>query len=93
LPALEALALGAVVVCPDCIGNRAVCRDRETALVPPFDAGAIAEAAREAAALPAATRRAMDTAAAAVVARHGPDEERRAFLAILDSLPPTGGRP
>ena len=93
LPALEALALGALVVCPDCIGNRAICRDRVTALVPAFDAGAIAEAAREALALPAATRRALRTAAASVVARHGPDEERRAFLAILDSLPPTGGRP
>ena len=37
LPALEAMQLGCVVVCPDCIGNRDFCRDRETAIVPPYD--------------------------------------------------------
>ena len=35
LPALEAMALGALVVCPDCVGNRSFCRDGDNALVPP----------------------------------------------------------
>lgn len=41
LPALEAMAMGCVVICPDCIGNRAFCIDEVTALVPDHDAAAI----------------------------------------------------
>lgn len=41
LPALEAMAMGCVVICPDCIGNRAFCMDEVTALVPGADAVAI----------------------------------------------------
>jgi len=44
LPALEAMAMGCVVICPDCIGNRAFCIDEVTALVPDQDAAAIEEA-------------------------------------------------
>ena len=35
LPALEAMALGTLVICPDCVGNRSFCRDGDNALVPP----------------------------------------------------------
>ena len=34
LPALESMAVGAAVVCPDCVGNRSFCRDGDTCLVP-----------------------------------------------------------
>ena len=34
LPALEAMALGTLVVCPDCVGNRSFCRDGDNAFVP-----------------------------------------------------------
>ncbi len=34
LPALESMALGALVVCPDCVGNRSFCRDGDTCLMP-----------------------------------------------------------
>jgi hypothetical protein len=45
LPALESMALGAAVVCPDCGGNRSFCRDGETCLVPERNERAIAAAA------------------------------------------------
>ncbi|HEV3047160.1 MAG TPA: glycosyltransferase [Solirubrobacteraceae bacterium] len=45
LPALESMALGAAVVCPDCVGNRSFCRDGETCLVPERNERAIAKAA------------------------------------------------
>jgi glycosyltransferase involved in cell wall biosynthesis len=35
LPALEAMACGAAVVCADAVGNRAFCGDGETCLAPP----------------------------------------------------------
>ena len=34
LPALEAMALGTLVVCPDCVGNRSFCRDGYNVFVP-----------------------------------------------------------
>jgi hypothetical protein len=36
LPALEAMAMGATVVCPDCRGNRSFCINEVTALVPDY---------------------------------------------------------
>jgi glycosyltransferase involved in cell wall biosynthesis len=45
LPALESMALGAAVVCPDCVGNRSFCRDGETCLVPERSERAMTEAA------------------------------------------------
>src|SRR5262249_37357907 len=44
LPALEAMALGAAVVVPDCIGNRSFCRHQESCIVPDATASAIAAA-------------------------------------------------
>jgi Glycosyl transferases group 1 len=44
LPALESMALGTLVVCPDCVGNRSFCRDGETCLVPVRSEEAMLEA-------------------------------------------------
>jgi hypothetical protein len=45
LPALESMALGAAVVCPDCVGNRSFCRDSDTCLVPKRTKRAIVKSA------------------------------------------------
>ncbi|MFZ4731194.1 MAG: glycosyltransferase [Pirellulales bacterium] len=87
LPALEAMALGALVVCPDCIGNRSFCRDQVTSLVPSHDPDAIVGAAFEAVSLAAERRQALRQAAAAEVEHHGLEDECRRFLRILDTLP------
>ena len=47
LPALEAMAMGCVVICPDCVGNRAFCVDEVTALVPDHDVAAVEAAVDE----------------------------------------------
>jgi glycosyltransferase involved in cell wall biosynthesis len=86
LPALEAMAAGATVVCPDCIGNRGFCRDRETAFVPRYtleDVVAAAIAATTQSPRDAATMRA---AAAAESLAHSLAAERLAFLKILEAL-------
>lgn len=92
LPALEAMALGAIVVCPDCVGNRSFCRDRITSLVPARDPDAIVRAALEAVALAAPRRLALRQAAATEVEHHGLEEECRRFLEILDTLPASAVR-
>lgn len=86
LPALEAMALGCLVVCPDCVGNRGFCRDGETAFRPAAAVDAIVAATRAAVATDDEAGRSMRRAAAAEVERHGLDRERRAFLEILDGV-------
>ena len=48
LPALEALALRSVVVCPDVIGNRSFCLDGVNCFRPAFEEEALLGAAEEA---------------------------------------------
>ena len=83
LPAVEGMAAGTLVVCPDCIGNRSYCLDGENCFRPAFDEQAIVTAAKRA--LRDEDRRAAMIAAAAATARaHDLGAERRAFLEILD---------
>jgi len=44
LPALEAMAMGVTLVCPDCIGNRSFCVDGLTCLVPKYELESIEKA-------------------------------------------------
>ena len=44
MPALEAMTMGTVVICPNCIGNRSFCVNEVTALAPGFDATEIVAA-------------------------------------------------
>ena len=86
LPALEAFALGTLVVCPDCVGNRQFCRDGETCLRPSHAPEAILAAAKTALALTPIERGRIVAAASAEAAVRGLDGERGAFLDLLDNL-------
>jgi glycosyltransferase involved in cell wall biosynthesis len=85
LPALEAMAVGTVVVCPDCIGNRSFCLPGENCFRPGYDEDAIVAAAeaalREEPGLDEMRERARATAQA-----HDIADERAAFLDILDGV-------
>jgi hypothetical protein len=84
LPALEAMALGCLVVVPDCIGNRSLCVPGVNSYRPAYKLEAIAADA-EAALVAAATadRQSLLYGAAATVARSSHDEERRRFQDLL----------
>jgi hypothetical protein len=86
LPALEAMALGALVVCPDCVGNRSFCIQDKNCLQPAYDESAIVAAVHAALALPAAKADAMLAAARTTAERHSIQTERAAFLAVLNDL-------
>lgn len=86
LPALEAMALGALVVCPDCVGNRGFCRSGDTAWRPAYALDEVVAATIRAATLTEPAAAAMRTAAAAEVRNHGLEAERLAFLRILDAV-------
>lgn len=86
LPALEAFALGSLVVCPDCVGNRSFCRDGDTCLRPAATDDAIVEATRFAIALSADRRREIVGAARREAAGRTLDVERGRFLALIEDL-------
>lgn len=87
LPALEAMALGTIVVCPDCVGNRSFCIDGVTAWRPPYESEALLAATRAALRATPAALESQRRAAHEMAGRHNLAEERRAFLEILDHLP------
>lgn len=84
LPALESMALGALVVCPDCVGNRSFCRDGDTCLMPKRRERAIARAALSALSAEPDELAPMLTAASAESRARSLAVERARFLAILD---------
>ncbi|MGH2978464.1 MAG: glycosyltransferase [Solirubrobacterales bacterium] len=85
LPALEGMAVGTMVVCPDCIGNRSFCLPGENCFRPAYDEDEIVAAAetalREEPGLGELRARALATAR-----DHDIAGERAAFLAILDRV-------
>ncbi|MBC7802524.1 MAG: glycosyltransferase family 4 protein [Candidatus Parcubacteria bacterium] len=84
LPALEGMALGTIVVCPDCVGNRSLCIPGLNCFLPEYDLESIAGAAETALRLDAAEAEQLLSGALATVARYGAEAERRAFLELLD---------
>lgn len=82
LPALEAMALGAAVVVPDCIGNRSFCRHEETCVMPDAAAPAIAAAAR-ALATDAPLRARLALAGRATALRYSMIRERETYIAVV----------
>ena len=85
LPAVEAMAAGTAVVCPDCIGNRSYCLDGENSLRPAYDEDAIVAAAERVLG-DAALRARLTEAAGPTADAHDLAVERRAFLEILDRV-------
>jgi glycosyltransferase involved in cell wall biosynthesis len=93
LPAIEGMALGTVVVCPDCVGNRSFCLPGVNAFRPDFRFEDIVEAARAALVLPEVERRQLLANARETASGHSLAAEREAFgrvLADLDRLWATG---
>ena len=86
LPAIEAMAAGAVVVCPDCVGTRSFCADGTNCLNPPYDEPAIVAAAKRALDLDAGRAAEMREQARVTAHAHDLQAERAAFLEILDRV-------
>lgn len=87
LPALEAMALGCLVICPDCVGNRSFCRDGFNALVPAgHDEASVFAALRRARELEAGQEAEVVANGRATAAEHSLERERRAFHELLASV-------
>jgi hypothetical protein len=87
LPALEAMALGTLVICPDCVGNRGFCRDGETAILPASrDVDAWLAAVARARGLSVERAAAIAGNARMVAAEHSLARERAAFHEVLTAV-------
>lgn len=85
LPALEGMALGALAICPDCVGNRGFMNGRN-AVFPKYELPALIEATEAAIMMPEHERTAVLEQARATVARHQPEAERTAYSDVLKNL-------
>jgi glycosyltransferase involved in cell wall biosynthesis len=87
LPAVEAMILRTLVLCPDVGGNRAFCRDGETAIVPArYELSALLAAINRVGALGKTAREALITRAAKTAALYSLSRERAAFHDILTDI-------
>ena len=57
LPALEAMALGSLVICPDCIGNRSFCLPGRNCFRPNYDLNSVIDSVQSAEKAKAVCRR------------------------------------
>jgi hypothetical protein len=86
LPALEGMACGTIVVCPDCVGNRGFCQDKVNCFKPDYELNGIVSAARGALQQSAVERTSMLENAKATVREHSLERERKSFVEILEQI-------
>ena len=86
LPALEGMACGTLVVCPDCHGNRGFCLDGVNCFRPKYGSQSIAAAMKAAIGQPEEGRTRMLERATATVDEYSLASEREKFLRILTQI-------
>jgi glycosyltransferase involved in cell wall biosynthesis len=87
LPALEGMALGTLVICPDCVGNRGFCLHNENSLMPSYDLNSILSACLNALELLSkGTSLKITNAAYRKFQYHSLKRERDEFLRILNDI-------
>ena len=85
LPAIEAMALETILVCPDCVANRSFCIDGANCFRPAYDLGEIVAAA-ETASRSVDDLQPMIAAGRRTAATHSLAAQRAAFLDLLDRI-------
>ncbi|MGR8933326.1 MAG: glycosyltransferase [Gammaproteobacteria bacterium] len=86
LPALEAMALKTLVICPDCIGNRDFCLDGINCLRPNYDSAAVAASCLTALGLSNDAHKRIVDRAHQIAGEYRLDTERQRYLDILDRM-------
>jgi hypothetical protein len=86
LPALEAMAMGCIVICPDCIGNQSFCLDGVNAFRPNYCLDAILQATLQALALPESRKQALLKESLRTVENHSLNKERSTFHSLLTNM-------
>ncbi len=90
LPALEGMALGTLVICPDCVGNRAFCIPGHNCLQPPYRAEKLLDGIKEAFSWAPEFSEAVRARGRDTALRHSLDRERQAFAVVIQQFVTTG---
>jgi len=86
LPALEGMALGTLVICPDCIGNRSFCRPGQNCYRPAYNVEDVVEAVRSARGLSPTQIAQLIRCGRETAESHRLEKERQAFHEILQRV-------
>lgn len=86
LPALEGMAMGTFVICPDCRGNREFCSDGINCLMPDYNPATLLAACLQALATPQSQRTGITAAGVRKAALHEITTERHRYLRALESF-------
>ena len=86
LPALEGMALGTLVVCPDCIGNRSFCLPGHNAYRPNYTVDDVVRDTEAALALPPDRAEQLRETARRTADEHSLSREREAFWDVLQNV-------
>jgi len=86
LPALEAMYLGTLVICPDCIGNRSFCKDAITCIRPVYNFKNIIKSIQKSLAMSAEERVIITNTAKKLSLEHTIEQERDNFLELLSGI-------
>ena len=84
LPALEAMAAGSLVICPDCNGNRSFCINNETCLMPAYEYGELVDSVMTLFESSSTYKKSMQTRALKMVKNYNINNERSEFLRIIN---------
>lgn len=86
LPAIEAMAMRSLVVCPDVIGNRSFCIPEKNCFFPAFQEDELVDSTEAALALTGSERERMLQGGENTALQHDIAHERAAFHEVLDHL-------
>jgi len=86
LPALEAMALQSLVICPDCIGNRSFCIDDVSCVMPQYSQCEIKNAILYTLKLPETKKDNLINNAYTIALKNTIERERKLFLKLLTNL-------
>lgn len=86
LPALEAMALGSLVICPDCIGNRSFCLPGNNCFRPDYGIESIVNSVKSALKLSPGEIKTILANASQTASQHNLVVEREAVLKILKNV-------
>ena len=86
LPALEAMAMGCLVVTLDCVGNRGFCRHGENCMIAGPTVQSLFETTERMLRLPAERKERLARQAAATARGYSMDAERESFHALLADI-------
>ncbi|MGH8559911.1 MAG: glycosyltransferase [Methylococcales bacterium] len=86
LPALEAMALGTLTICPDCVGNRAFCVHNINCIMPDYGVVELVKAALTGWSMDQTESHRIVAAGRETAFEHGLISERIKFLEIMNNI-------